>query len=140
LAALKRAFNLGVQAEKIYRKPYVPMLKEENIRTGFFEPGEFLMVRDALPDYLKPVATFAYLTGWRKEEILSLRWHQVDREAGTVRIDPGVTKAGEGRQIFLEGELRDVIEGQWEKRRLDCPYVFHRVGKPIKDFRGARSA
>jgi integrase len=22
-----------------------------------------------------------------------------------------------------------------EKRRLDCPYVFHRSGRPIKDFR-----
>ncbi len=136
LAALKRAFNLGVQGEKIYRKPHIPMLKEDNIRKGFFEPGEFLVVREALPDYLKPVVTFAYITGWRKEEILTLGWNQVDREEATVRIDPGVTKGGEGRNIFLEGELREVIEGQWEERRLECPYVFHRAGRPIKDFRG----
>ena len=29
-------------------------------------------MRNALPDYFKPVVTFAYYTGWRKEEILSL--------------------------------------------------------------------
>ena len=28
LAALKRMFNLGIQAEKIHRKPYTPMLEE----------------------------------------------------------------------------------------------------------------
>ena len=36
MAALKRMFNLGIQAEKIYRKPYVPMLAENNVRKGFF--------------------------------------------------------------------------------------------------------
>src|SRR5262249_14923412 len=42
LAFLKRAYNLGIEAEKIVRKPYVPMLKEDNVRSGFFEYGEFL--------------------------------------------------------------------------------------------------
>lgn len=37
LSVLKRAFNLGLQAEKIVSKPYVPMLTESNVRTGFFE-------------------------------------------------------------------------------------------------------
>jgi hypothetical protein len=45
LAALKRMFNLGLQAEKIHRKPYIPMLKENNARQGFFEHGEFVVSR-----------------------------------------------------------------------------------------------
>jgi hypothetical protein len=45
LSALKRMFNLGIQAEKIQRKPYIPMLKENNVRTGFFEHGEFVAFR-----------------------------------------------------------------------------------------------
>lgn len=32
--ALKRMFNLGIQAEKIHRKPYVPSLTENNVRKG----------------------------------------------------------------------------------------------------------
>jgi len=35
----------------------------------------------------------------------------------------------------LTGRLREIIEGRMEKRRLDCPYVFHRSGRPIKNFR-----
>ncbi len=137
LAALKRAYNLGIEAENIVRKPHIPMLKENNIRRGFFEHGDFISVRKALPDYLKPVITFGFITGWRKSEILSLRWNQVDLQGQTIRIDPGITKGGEGRTIFLDGELRETIQIQAEARRLDCPYVFHRSGRPIKDFRGS---
>ena len=147
LSALKRMFNLAIQAGRIYQKPYIPMLKEDNVRSGFFELGEFLAARDAMADYLKPVVTFAYYTGWRKSEILKLRWNQVDLEAQIVRLEPGTTKSGKGRIIALEGELLELIQAQWEKRKvaeipgestaLLCPFVFHRNGKPIKDLRKA---
>jgi integrase len=145
LAALKRMYRLGLQAERINRRPHIPMLQENNVRRGFFEYAEFLALRAALPDYLKPVVTFAYYTGCRKGEILSLGWSQVDLEGRTVRIDPGTTKTGEGRVIALEGELLDVLRGQWERRKvaeipgrsptLLCSFVFHRDGKVIGDFR-----
>jgi len=147
LAALKRMFNLGLQAEKIYRKPYIPMLKENNARQGFFEYGEFVAFRAALPEYFKPVVTFAYYTGWRKQEILSLRWNQVDLNARAVRLNAGTTKNDKGRLVILDGELLEAIQGQWERRKvaeipgqsptLLCPYVFHRDGHPIRDFRKA---
>jgi hypothetical protein len=34
----------------------------------------------------------------------------------------------------------DVIERRLKLRRLDCPYVFHRNGKPIRSFRKAVKA
>jgi integrase len=145
LAALKRMFNLGIQAEKIYKKPHIAMLQEDNVRKGFFEYAQFVALRDALPDYFKGPATFAYYTGWRKREILSLKWNQVDLNARTVRLDPGTTKSGEGRVIILEGEILQAVHEQWERRKvaeipgqsptLLCPYVFHRKGNQIRGFR-----
>src|SRR5262245_34172713 len=147
LAALKRMFNLGIQAEKIHRKPYISMLKENNVRTGFFEHGEFVAFRGALPDYLQPVATFAYYTCWRKRNILDLKWNQVDLNTRTVRLNPGTTKNDTGQLVILDGELLETIQKQWERRKvatipgqsptLLCPFVFHRDGKPIKDPRKA---
>ena len=118
LAALKRMFNLGLKSERIHRKPYIPMLKENNVRKGFFEYGEFIALRDALPDCLKPVVTFAYYSGWRKQEILSLRWNQVDVNARTVRLEPGTTKNDKGRLLVLDGELLETIQTQWERRKV----------------------
>jgi integrase len=147
LSLLKRCFNLGIETEKIVRKPYVAMLEENNVRTGFFERADFIALRNALPDYLKPVVTFAYYTGWRRGEILKLTWAQVDLAGQTVRLNAGTTKNKAGRVIVLEGELLETIKAQWEKRKvaaipghsptLLCPYVFHRNGKRISDPRKA---
>jgi site-specific recombinase XerD len=72
LAALKRMFRLAVRARKVRDVPYVPMLREDNTRTGFFEPAEFDAILEHLPRDLKPVFTMAYLTGWRvRSEILT---------------------------------------------------------------------
>ena len=41
LTALKKLFSLAIQAGKFLGKPYVPMLKEYNVRVGFFERDQF---------------------------------------------------------------------------------------------------
>jgi integrase len=147
LAALKRMFTLAVKANKLMVRPHIPMLEERNVRTGFFERDEFEAVRSNLPEALRPVLTFAYVTGWRiRSEVLTLQWRQVDMKAGTVTLDPGTTKNNEGR-TFPFGvipELRAMLEAQEAARKavekardIVCPWVFHRHGRPIKSFRGA---
>jgi integrase len=146
LAILKRSFRLAVQAGKLMHRPHIPMLREDNVRRGFFEQDEFEDVRDALPEYLRGVVTLAYYTGWRvQSEILPLTWSQVDREAKTVRLEPGDSKNREARLLpyGLLPELEDVIERQWaERERLArgsrlLPWVFHRDGKRMRDFKKA---
>ena len=144
LSALKRMLNMGARQTppKVDRVPYIPMLKENNTRKGFFEHGDYLALRDALPSYLKGFATFAYKTGWRVSEISNLIWGQVDRDQGIVRLETGETKNDEGRTVYLDEELKEVFANQWESRRKSgklIPYVFpnHDDKDKIKDFRGA---
>ena len=139
LAALKRMFHLGAQCTppRVNLIPYIPMLKESNVRKGFFENGEYLALRDALPEDLKPIITFAYHSGWRKAEILGLTWDKVDLKEGAVRLDPGETKNEEGRTLYMNDELLDEMRKLQGNRHLGCPYVFHRDGKPIGGFRKA---
>ncbi|MEO5987839.1 MAG: hypothetical protein ABIU54_02810 [Candidatus Eisenbacteria bacterium] len=59
---------------------------------------------------------FVHLTGWRIGEANQLTWRNVDFTAGTLRFDPGTTKNDEGRTF---------------------PFVFHRFGRRIGDFRVA---
>lgn len=85
LSALKRMFTLACQAGKLLVSPHIPMLQEDNVRRGFFDREQFEAVRRRLPEDVRPVVTFGYLTGWRiNSEVLTLQWHQVDLRAGIV--------------------------------------------------------
>jgi integrase len=139
LSLLRRALNLGSRATppKVARVLFIPELKEDNIRKGFFEHSEFIAVRGTAPDYMKPAATFGYYTGCRKGEILPLEWPQVDLTARIVRLEVGTTKNDEGRIIPLASELYQVLSIEKEKRdRLfpECPWVFHNEGRRIRGF------
>jgi integrase len=142
LTALKRMFTLAMQAGKILYRPHIPLLNEDNVRTGFFEREQFESVRNHLPSALQPVVTFAYITGWRiTSEVLPLQWRHVDFKAGEVRLDPGTTKNKEGRVFKLTTELRKLLETQREERdKLKqkgeiCPSVFFRM---IAEERGGK--
>ena len=144
LAALKRILNLAARQTppKVDRVPYIPMLKENNVRKGFFEHGDFLALREALPEHLKGFVTFAYKTGWRVSEIEGLTWAQVDLVNGIVRLEAGETKNDDARTVYLDQELQGVFEQQSEarkKRETVLPWVFTNdtATGQLKDFRGS---
>ena len=100
-----------------------------------------MALRDALPSFLKPLIITAYYTGMRKEEILSLKWLQLDFNERKIILEPGTTKNDEARIIFMDGELYEAIAFQKKIRNdyfPDCPWVFfnHKTGERVRDFRG----
>jgi integrase len=141
--ALRQALNLARKQGRFTRVPYVPMLGEDNARQGFFERPEFEAVVAHLPEPIASIARFAYLTGWRKGEILSLTWAAVDRAAGEIRLK--TSKNGHGRTLGYEAgdELAELIEGRWRARECTTlsgqttisEYVFHRHDRPVADFK-----
>jgi integrase len=140
LAIVKRAYSLAVKAGRLHVRPYIPMLRENNVRRGFLEPAQFQAVKAHLPAALQPMLEFAYLTGWRlASEVMPLEWRQVDWEGRTVRLDPGTTKSGEGRTFPFTTALDALLTSQKaEHERLKkankiVPLVFHRNGKAIRD-------
>jgi integrase len=92
-------------------------------------------LKNALPEYLKSVLTFAYFSGWRRSEILGLKWSQVNTKDGIVRLEPGETKNDEGRTLYMESELCELMRGLKRSREIGCPYVFNLNGLKAGDFR-----
>ena len=140
LTILKRMFSLAFQAGKLLHKPHIPLLREDNVRTGFFEPDQFASVYEHLPTAIQPVIEFAYITGWRiPSEVLTLQWRNVDFKAGEVRLDPGSTKNRDGRVFLFTDDLRRLLEGQYaehlklRKAGKVEPWVFFRM---VADKRG----
>jgi integrase len=114
------------------------------LREGFLEPADFETLCRHLPADLVDLATFAYLTGWRKGEILTLEWRDVTLErrqggivGGTIRLRAAHSKNKRPRVVALRGELLALIQRLAVGRRLDCPRVFHRDGQAIQSFRKA---
>jgi integrase len=90
--------RLAYENGKLMRVPIIRKLKEADPRSGFFEPEQFEAVRKRLPDDLQAAVTVAYTYGWRMQsEVLALERQHLDIDAGTLRLDPGMTKNGRGR-------------------------------------------
>lgn len=138
LTALKRMFSLAVRDHgRLMSAPYIKLLEENNARQGFVEPGDFARLRAALPAYLQDPVGFLYHSAWRKGEMRSLEWRDVDLDGRAIRLRPENSKTNQGRVLILAHELLAIIERARDKRRLDCPFVFHDDGQPIGDFRKA---
>ena len=142
---LRQALRLALREDRINRLPHVPMLREQNTRTGFFERADFEAVCNVLDEPINDVARFAYLTGWRKGEVLPLTWAQVDRTAREVRLSD--SKNGRGRVLGYDAgsDLDQLLERRWTARAYKTrdgqdglsEYLFHREGQPVVDFRKA---
>ena len=142
---LGQTLRLGLRRGKLVRVPEIRRLREENARQGFFEAGEYEAVLTHLSADLQDVVRFGYLTGWRRGEILTLTWADVDHDGGMIRLRPEHSKNRRGRALAIEGDLEGLMERRWHARIVPGPagtcrvadLVFHRQGAPIVDFRKA---
>jgi len=143
LSVLKKMFNLGSRTTppKIANVPYIPKLKENNARHGYFEHDEYLALKSSAPDYLKPVIVAAYYTGMRKAEILKLQWKQVNLQEAKITLKPYETKNNEPRVVYMSAELLEAVKLQKslrDRKFPECPWVFFgEQGNQVRDFRKA---
>jgi len=142
LSALKKMYSLGLQEDPpiVARIPKIELVKENNVRTGFFEHDDFLVLRGKAPNHLKIVLTIAYYTGMRAGEILNLKWSQVDFEHKILRLETGTTKNKEGREIPFTSDLLEVIEKWWKETKNQypsCEWICHYKGERYKSYRRA---
>ena len=152
-ASINRQTGLLRQALRLARKRgtltnliEVRRLPEHNTRQGFFERSDLEAVVAALPEYLQDFTRFGYMTAWRRGELATLTWADVDRTGGVIRLRPEHSKNGRGRTVAIEGDLGAIIERRAHARVIPgrnggpdrvAELVFHRDGRPIRDFRGA---
>ena len=136
LSILRTAFNVGRKCTpKVDRLPYFPVVSETgHARQGFLTDEQYSVLRDALPEYLKPLFVTAYFTGMRLGELPAWQWEQVDWEQGFVTLQADETKSGHARAVpILAGDMRDWLKWAHEQSN-GCEHVFNREGEPIKEF------
>jgi integrase len=131
LAALRRGFRLEIEDGTLAVMPRFKLPEPAAARSGFFTEGELAAVLLELPADVRDLVRFLHITGWRRNEGRLLTWSEVDRDAGTVRLNAVRSKNGKSRVVpfALVPALKALIDARWEAR--DGLYVFQRDGQPI---------
>ncbi|HTU44903.1 MAG TPA: site-specific integrase [Bryobacteraceae bacterium] len=143
LSILRTAFHNARKRTppKVVTVPYFPMVQETTIRKGFLSDEQYAALLSELPAELKALFVTGYLTGIRKGELLVIEWPQVDFESGSITLEKGETKNDDARTVpILEGDMRELLltaKAERDAHWPQSPWVFHRNGEPIKDFRAA---
>src|SRR5437870_5523225 len=88
-----------------------------------------------LPDYLQDLTRFVYHTGWRKGEMLTLQWSDI--QGDVIRLRPEIAKNKDGRVLVIVAEWENIIARRQAERVESCPYVFHRHVHRIKHYNRA---
>jgi len=139
LACLKRMFHLGQRATppKVQRCPAFPRLSENNVRKGFLENFQLEKLVSACPEiWFRALVEVGRTYGWRIGELLSTRIKQVDLRARTIRLEPGTTKNGDGREVTMTRRVYELLKLCSHGKGAD-EYLFTLSnGKPVQDFRG----
>jgi integrase len=126
IATIKHMFTKAVdwnmvEEETLKRIRKAKLLEENNRRLRYLNKEERHALINACPNHLRPIVITALNTGMRKEEILSLKWDNVDLKNDFILLD--ITKNGERREIPINRTLHDTLTSI--VRRIDIPHVFY---------------
>jgi integrase len=126
IATLKHMFTKAtdwnmVEDETLKRVRKVKLLEENNRRLRYLNKDECQALINVCKIHLKPIVITALNTGMRKEEVLNLKWNNVDLKNGLILLD--ITKNGERREIPINVTLHETLSSI--VRRIDVDYVFY---------------
>lgn len=142
LSVLRTMFRLGVKQKKVSaeRAPVIEMYPSADPRQGFVKREQYEQLLSVSPDWFKPVLTFAFQTGWRKEEILGLEWAHVDMKERQITLPGRKAKNGHSRPIYADDVVYSILKGQREKRLEDGARTFEYVFYRMRSKSGSRTA
>lgn len=138
LSALKRMYKLAIKAGRLKSMPYIAMLKERNVRSGFVKDADYQsLARETLKVglWLRGLFEVAYTYGWRKSELTLMRVRQIDLAEGTIQLNPGETKNDKARTVEMTAKVRELLEDLVQGKASDDLVFTRPNGAPAGNFR-----
>ena len=139
LALLDRAFRLAVKKRLLSHRcrPEIekPADDPSRVRKGFFTREQVETLCGHLPAPVADLVLFLFFSAWRVGEARRIEWKHYAREDAAISLPAEFSKNKRPRLLPITGELAAIIERRLKARRLDCPFIFHRNGRRVGDFR-----
>jgi integrase len=145
-ACLRHMFKLAVRTKLLpkWSTPDITLRPEDNVREGFLEPADldpFLTALRGRDPVVADLAELAYVTLMRRANVLGLIWPMLDPTVengrlvgGTLTLPGTRTKNKKPLTMPLTGRLLEVLDRRWQARSESTLHVFHRTGRPVRDF------
>jgi len=112
----------------------VRLFNPNNMRLRYLSEEEIIKLIEACDEYFRPVMVVALYTGMRRNEILNLRWKDIDFSNGIIHVE--ITKNGKRRDVPMSETVKAELEKLKEKTNTD--WVFTQKDckdKPLRDIR-----
>lgn len=136
LRTLKAAFNIALRWKYVAENPFarVAFLRVPEKQPEYFTEDQFRCLLSAIGEsWFRDVVLFAFATGMRAGELVSLCWDAVDFERRTVTVKNRAnfqTKTGRQRTIPLNDAALAVLRRR--NGRDECERVFTYRGRSVK--------
>jgi integrase len=139
LAFLRNLYNVAIAWGKAAENPVrkVRFAREHNERPRFLSPEEETRLLDYCDVQLKPLVVTALHTGFRKSELLSLTWDDVDCASRSITVQAAYAKNGESRSVPMNDVLTATLEGVRITSMATGAVFRNRNGMPYRSFRSA---
>lgn len=131
LAGLKRAYNIMIDDELITYNPCkkVKLLEDEGRRYRYLTKNEWNRLKKELPPETLAIVSVALLTGFRKRNVLQLRWEQIDLNLRTIELLKTENKGKKYIKISISDTLYNLLM-TLEPKKSGYVFVNPKTGKP----------
>lgn len=135
IATISHMFTKAVEWDMVEDETHkrirkVKLLPENNRRLRYLSPEECQKLIASCDSHLKPIVITALNTGMRKDEILGLKWDNVDMKTGFILLNQEQTKNAERKEIHISATLMEILKNI--QKGVGVPYVFY---NPLTDNR-----
>ena len=132
IALMKTIFNKAIEWGRIEKNPLISVKKyKENHQKDMriLTDEEAIQLIDSASAHLRPVLIIALNAGMRRNEILSLKWKNIDFRKGMIFIED--SKSGRSREVYMNGLIFKALK----ELPQNSDYVFpnQETGKHILD-------
>lgn len=135
-SALKRAYNIMIENNYITVNPLRNIKKfvEDTRKTSFLTKEEWKSVKEVMPKYLHDICCIALLTGFRKQNVLCIRWEQINLKKGVIEVLRQDNKSKKDITIPICNNLYNILVSLNPKER-GWVIVNPKTNKPYTDIR-----
>jgi integrase len=139
LAFLRHLYTMAITWGKATENPVkkVRFAREDNGRIRMLSLEEETRLLTHCGPQLKPLVLTALHTGFRKSELLSLTWNDVDFRRHVITVQAGYAKNGEARRVPMNDVLTTTLKAIRMNTGIDGSVFCNRNGTPYKSFRSA---